>query len=202
MRRRFLNLKKPWDSPETSPGCGRTFSEKEGQEAAMRLLPPLHVVLAAIVTCVATPAYAQWARHHGSECVPQIPPSLAQFAVVMGGATNADPGFGTDMVCAFDDSDASPAGTLTEVSIYLYDASPTDSIIVNVCATLPTDQGGGTCSGSRRTTDSFVGPGVLTFSGSELDAWRRDGNFGYLQIWVPAKSGTRLSFIKGWITQQ
>ena len=40
----------------------------------MRLLPPLHVVLAAIVTCVATPAYAQWTRHHGSECVAGSPP--------------------------------------------------------------------------------------------------------------------------------
>jgi len=168
----------------------------------MRLLPPLHVVLAAIVTCVATPASAQWTRHHGSECVPEIPPSLATFAVRMGGATN-DSAWGADIVCAFDDSDAYPASAITEVSVYLYDASDTDSIIVRICATLPTNQGIGPCSATRKTTDSFVGPGVLTFSGSELDVWRQDGNFGYLYIWLPAKSGAKgFSFIKGWITKQ
>jgi hypothetical protein len=167
----------------------------------MRLLAPVRVVLAAVVTCLATPAYAQWARHHGSECVKRVG-SLDRIAVTMGGLTNPDPSWGADIACASDDADAFPDSAVSELRVYVYDASETDSISVQVCATLRGDQSGGVCSGARKTTDSFVGPGVLTFSGSELDAWREGYNFGYLYIWLPAKSGpSGFSYIKGWITQ-
>jgi hypothetical protein len=170
----------------------------------MRLLPPARVVLVAVVTCVATPAYAQWTRHHGSECVPQVPPSLDRFAVVLGGATNADPAWGMDTVCASDDSDAYPDSAISEVRLYLYDASPTDSIVVQVCVATRDFQGIGLCSTREHTTtDSFVGPFVMTLSGDDLDLWRQKHDFGYFKIWVPAKVGTAgFSFVKGWITQQ
>jgi hypothetical protein len=170
----------------------------------MRLLPPLHVVLAAIVTSVAAPAHAQWTRHHGGECIPQLPASLGTFAVTMAGATSADPGWGVDLVCASDDSDEYPDSAVTRVRIYLYDGSPTDKITLSVCTVVrdappPFVR----CSGTTETTDSFVGATVFTLSGDDLDAWRQGYDFGYLYIWLPAKSGaTGFSYVKGWITEQ
>lgn len=162
------------------------------------------LVLAALATCVAAPASAQWVRHHASECVPMIGPSLDDLVIVGAGATNVDDtGWPVELACASDDRDDYEDATVTEVRVYVYDASPTEGIWVAACANFFEPNPTFLCSKHQETSAAFVGPAVITLSGHDLAIWKEDLAFGFVYVTIPVRSGvTGFSYLKGWTTQQ
>jgi hypothetical protein len=170
----------------------------------MRPLSPVRLVFIAVLSCAATTAHAQqWARHHPNECQPMYPHEGDNFAIIGAGAANSATNTTITLVCPSDDTDQYPDSVVTEVRVYVYDASPTDFIRVRACIMSRDDEfTHSSCSGSiHGTTTTFVGPAVITLSGDELADWRQGQDFGFIRVELPAKSGPlNFSYIKGWVT--
>jgi hypothetical protein len=169
----------------------------------MRFLSPARVVLVAVLACWATAADAQWTRHHGSECLPEQFGSIAAFAITAGGSTNTSPDYEVVLMCASDDTDEHPDSTVKEVKVYVYDASPTESVRVEAC-TVARDSAEMRCSPADTTSPAFVGGTFIRLSAEDLARWMNNGtDFGILRVSLPARVGpTGFSYLKGWVTEQ
>jgi hypothetical protein len=159
------------------------------------------LVLVAALSCVATTAHAQWARHHGGECRASSGIYRSTHAVTGFGSTNTSPGHTIWLACRSDDTDQYPDSTVNTVRLYVHDASPTDGFTVRACITRRESEGG-ECSASYTTGTTFVGDAVITISRANLDEWRNTIDFSSLLVEIPAKHGSNsFSYLKGWVTE-
>ena len=165
----------------------------------MRLLPPAFVVVACMLG-IAPRAEAQWTRHHGGECVTLVGGQLPLLSLSSGGATNIE-SWGLALNCPSDDSDVYPDSAVTEIRAYVYDASPTDGVMVRACVYNRGQEAYAACWTDQHTSDSFVGPAVLTLSGDDLSLWQEGYDFGFIEVRLPGRHGDfGFSSLQGWIT--
>jgi hypothetical protein len=158
-------------------------------------------VLVAALACWASTAHAQWTRHHGSECLPANADEVSDHAITSWGSANTSVDHVVLLACPSDDTDRYPDSTAGEVRVYVYDASPTDTVRARICLAYRTATGG-TCSAWRSTAVGAVGGAVITLSGADLDLWKQGTDIGRLEVLLPKREGlTGYSYLKGWVTQ-
>lgn len=140
-------------------------------------------------------AQAKWTRTHASHCMNLGGGSAydASSAIWNNSTTSA-----LELLCAVSDTDYLAKGSLTELNIHGKDGHPSQSVDAMACrATWWVT--GGACSAivssPTGTPDYTLSPNRSVWSGGAVV-----GDFGYVWVRLPVKSGSSRSSLRGFYT--